>query len=383
VTNPPARDLPTSDLLGSLRAMVEREDLRHYPAEDLTRLAQQRGLSGLSPELVATLINLRRLARQHPWARDALVAEHLDMITAGVRDDRSYELYLGLRAILQDRREPAVCEIVHRQTQLRLMAADLARLSGDSADATEPGRSLRWAAEAILRHVPLSETAGQADLMAVAVTLLPITAVPDEMIFIRSLQAFECIFRSVNVALMATIDAFDAGCPERCCDALEAAVLIVSATPALWRALTAIRVDQFREFRLSTMGTSALASVEARRIEMLVDELPAGRDAYPVEVAPVDRTLRECLDDQLWLQGSSEPVNRAVGLLTSLDRWFSAWKRTHVSIARRYIGDAPGTGGTTGVTYLERWAKAPLMPFLDGARRARVSGASQPAESPT
>ena len=50
-----------------------------------------------------------------------------------------------------------------------------------------------------------------------------------------------------------------------------------------------------------------------------------------------------------------EQVATVGGLLSALEVSHRRWKGTHVTLASRMLGDARGSGHTTGVGYLQEW----------------------------
>ena len=69
-------------------------------------------------------------------------------------------------------------------------------------------------------------------------------------------------------------------------------------------------------------------------------------------------------------------AGRGIGLATAraflkegwrvlaLDKQFVAWKRSHVNVVIRALGNVKGTGGTAGLVYLQRYSTTRLFPFL-------------------
>ena len=73
--------------------------------------------------------------------------------------------------------------------------------------------------------------------------------------------------------------------------------------------------------------------------------------------------------DTAQMYGNEKEVGEAVRR-SGLDRSevFTTWRQTHVSAVRRAMGAKPGTGGSSGLAWLERSAARVVFPDLWAAR---------------
>ncbi|HEX6520482.1 MAG TPA: hypothetical protein VF070_10815 [Streptosporangiaceae bacterium] len=203
---------------------------------------------------------------------------------------------------------------------------------------------------------------------AVRTSMLPITPLHDEYMFLRSVQIFEILYWQVARCLGRAVSAVAADDQGGACEQLADAASRLEATPVLYRILTTMPREVFAIIRGLTDGRSAIQSRPYRLVEALSAprELNAEiRDKIPdVEVSGV--TLQEAFAEGCDRLGGAvlEPVAEA---MSRLDTAWRAMKRTHWGITRKIIGEVPGTGGTTGVNYLRATAQVPLFPILQGA----------------
>lgn len=225
--------------------------------------------------------------------------------------------------------------------------------------------------------------------LAADCTLVPITRVHDEVLFIRVLQVFETVFLQVHGLLadgrdrMLGGDLAAAGYRFRqAADALDAAFPV-------FRLLATIRPDSFAIIRRKTTGASGLQSVAFKRIELLAaapSSARASSEAFAAEeVAGHVSTERPSIEAVLGRDRSARTDPLILTGLAAMDRAWLRWKRAHWAVAAHVIGSSPGTGGTSGVSYLRAWMTDPLIPRLPqprGVSGSHVSLAAHVAESP-
>ncbi|MEV4050261.1 hypothetical protein AB0J55_03645 [Amycolatopsis sp. NPDC049688] len=254
---------------------------------------------------------------------------------------------------------------------LRALSADLLGLEV-RALGLGPGRVQRQRARACLgvlarlRDVPLPPPSADEDLADLAATwiaetaetiaprvrvvtelsLLPMTPLHDEQMFVRCLQLFETLYRRIGDALAAARDALVSLAVERARVLVADAARLLALSPPLYRVVTTMPPEVFAVIRAHTDGRSAIQSRGFRRIETL-----CGGSLQEAALRAGERlggvaTARLCAD------------------LARLDEAWCAMKRTHWGITVKIIGMVPGTGGTTGAEYLRRAAAVPLFPAL-------------------
>lgn len=168
--------------------------------------------------------------------------------------------------------------------------------------------------------------------------MLPTTVLHDEVMFIRSIQMFEVIYREISWSLQAVLSPpgqVDIVKLSRC---LEEAAGAITRTRALFRILTTISQTEFAMIRRATQGRSAIQS-----------------EGF----ADIERVCKDKIPQLLLL--NSHQSHLLLAECTRLTEAWRAMKRTHWGITRKVIGTVAGTGGTTGADYLRQRADVPLI----------------------
>ncbi|MGW1539056.1 hypothetical protein ACWCPM_01945 [Streptomyces sp. NPDC002309] len=234
------------------------------------------------------------------------------------------------------------------------VTADVAVALARTQDPLEPlaEASVR-AAKTVLELVsPLSAR-------TVARSLLPVTRLHDEIMFIRSIQVFEALYEQIGLAVTEARDALLEERLDDAADALAAVTDRMTVLPALFRLLGTMPVEVFAVIRGYTDGRSAVQSRSYRRIEAACAPHPTSGPADALWSGP---TLQD-----LWTDVRTRPgADRLTGQLRRLDTSWRGMKRSHWGITLRVIGQVPGTGGTAGASYLRTTSETPLFPALTG-----------------
>ena len=119
-----------------------------------------------------------------------------------------------------------------------------------------------------------------------------------------------------------------------------------------------------------------LASLAAPSVYDEVLALLARRGAIPVAALPADLTVEHVASpavEQAWAQiyrdpRPTEPLFLLAEVLTDLADEFTTWRHRHVMAVRRSMGAKPGSGGSSGLAWLERSLAKPVFPELWTAR---------------
>jgi len=230
-------------------------------------------------------------------------------------------------------------------------------------------------ARQMIERVEASET--DADRRTLAVTLLTVSTIHDENLFVRVLQCYETTFALIVAELRAAIVAVDAGNAARARQALDAAEAAMREIAPLFSLVATMQPEAFRSFREFTDGASAVQSRNYKMMESLCrrpspDRLAGpGYDAVPEVRARVmagQRTLEQALSNtRLW---GPEIANLRASMMAFEDAVMD-WRKMHHNLALRMLGARRGTGYTEGVSYLASARQVPLFsrcPFGDGAR---------------
>lgn len=323
--------------------------------------------AGLSPHLLVA--GAGREQEKDPWrgGPDDLSAR-LDEVTVAVVAElvRTEAAAAGFTAPA-----PRVRARLRATTQLLTRAGELAPARRpDPAVTAELGAVLAKTRDPL---APLSDAAERTAkavqqqvfpevARAAARSVLPVTRLHDEIMFIRSIQVFEALYEQIGLAVAEARDAVLDGRADRGADTLTAVTDRMTVLPALFRLLGTMPVEAFAVIRGFTSGRSAVQSLSYRRIEDACAPRPpstAPGVAEPVWAGP---TMQEA-----YLGARGRPgADRLAAQLRRLDASWRGMKRSHWGITLRIIGDVPGTGGTSGASYLKTVSEKPLFPALAG-----------------
>ncbi|KUO15320.1 tryptophan 2,3-dioxygenase [Streptomyces dysideae] len=234
------------------------------------------------------------------------------------------------------------------------VTADVAAVLAQTHDPLEPlAEASERAAKTVLELVSPSSA------QTVARSLLPVTCLHDEIMFIRSIQVFEALYEQIGLAVTASRDALLEGRIDEAVDALVAVTDRMAVLPALFRLLGTMPVEVFAVIRGYTSGRSAVQSRSYRRIEAACAPHPPSGAVDTLWTGP---TLQE-----VWAEVRTRPgADRLTEQLRCLDTSWRGMKRSHWGITLRIIGEVPGTGGTAGASYLKTTSETPLFPALTG-----------------
>ncbi|HEX8741834.1 MAG TPA: hypothetical protein VF712_01755 [Thermoleophilaceae bacterium] len=202
-------------------------------------------------------------------------------------------------------------------------------------------------------------------------TMLPVSAVHDEYVFLRVLQLFEMVFEILVTGMRSCVD-HAAGAPDRIPAFMLQMADLLRRSIGFFRILHTMPSENFAAFRVHTEGASAIQSERFKYFELLTAHPPRARVDSPAytsvpRLATRYRDGLRNLEDALRGREISDSSRAA---MTALDREYARWKRIHYATALKMIGDRSGTGGTPGIPYLAAAVDARLFPFLDasGAR---------------
>jgi len=244
---------------------------------------------------------------------------------------------------------------------LRFMTSHLGTSESDvllTAIAHEPESDLA----AVLLQLPAPIVARAADWLEL--TVQPVSTVHDEYFFMRVLQAHEMSFTGMNRRMRDAIAALREEELELAIDRLEAVVAFMDRNASLFRMVATMRPEAFHTFREFTDGASAIQSEQYKRFEGLCGLPPAARldspafDSVPTvqaEVSAGQDTMTDAYRDACVAGRHTEELATIAELLRTLEASHRRWKGTHVTLATRMLGDARGSGHTTGVGYLTEW----------------------------
>jgi tryptophan 2,3-dioxygenase len=295
------------------------------------------------------------------WQRDRLVA----MLVA---DTLRFELAAAdRRTVLLPQMRPDARIVAKRcRLGLRAVGPALARL-GLAVDATasDPLTAAREVCRAVAADLE------RAEARTLRLTMLPVSLVHDEYMFIRMLQSYETTFALMAVELDAAVAALADGDAAAAVRAVAAAERALREAAPLWSFVATVQREAFLAFREFTEGASAIQSRSYKRVESLCRRPDGSRlDSAAYRSVPQVRarvlTGQPNLDETLTAAraagrldaGEDDRVRSAMdGLETALLKW----RQSHYRLAVQMLGESRGTGYTEGVPYLEQTRRLPVF----------------------
>ncbi|WP_328622586.1 tryptophan 2,3-dioxygenase family protein [Streptomyces sp. NBC_00354] len=242
------------------------------------------------------------------------------------------------------------------------------RFVGDHLGATDsddlPSRPA-WTPESrmedLLPHLPRPPATDAGRWFDVSVQ--PVYVAHDEYFFIRALQTHEMVFTTISTDAQAAVRSLRDGRLEAAVQRVDHATAMFERASALFRIVATMRAEQFLAFRQFTQGASAIQSEQYKRFEIACGPPTAARlrSAAFTNVPAVRAEADDASHDSLtrayldirreggFSQAEWTVLDAALGRLESRHQ---RWKSTHRRLAMRMLGDAHGSGYTSGVPYL-------------------------------
>jgi tryptophan 2,3-dioxygenase len=272
----------------------------------------------------------------------------------------------GRTDLLPDMRADERIAVKRCRHGLRAVLPALERLGLEvEIDADDPIASARGVCCAVLR------SAAPAEHRMLQLTVLHVSQVHDEYMFMRVLQAYETAFALVGVHIKAAVAALEDGNGDAAVQILAAAELAMRESSPLFSLIGTMRTEAFLEFRQYTDGASAIQSRNYKRLESLCRRPDQDRLDSPAYHSVPDVRQRVIagqanLDDALASAAAAGLLSREVQAeVCAAMRGFEAavfkWRKTHHSLAAHMLGERRGTGYTEGVGYLEQGKTIPVF----------------------
>ncbi|MEH1102759.1 tryptophan 2,3-dioxygenase family protein [Micromonospora sp. CPCC 205561] len=281
-----------------------------------------------------------------------------------VADALAFELAAdsGATGLLPEQRPGR--EVVAKRCRLGVRAASPALVRAGLAGAVDAA-----ATPQTLRALAADpDPAGE---LALRLSMLPVYVSHDEYLFIRVLQAYECLFAGIADELRGTIAALAAGHARPAAGRLAYAREQLTAAGPLFSLLATMQPDAFRTFREFTEGASAIQSRSYKLMESLCrtpegsrlgsaayEQVPEVRDLVHAGQPSIDEAFRAATRDGLLPPPDDDLVRREMAAFAAA---VVQWRRTHHRLATRMLGPRPGTGYTEGTPYLAAVRSIPVF----------------------
>jgi tryptophan 2,3-dioxygenase len=222
---------------------------------------------------------------------------------------------------------------------------------------------------------------------------LAVPEVPDEMLFIIVHQTHELWFKQILFELATLIGHIDTARWQPACQTLDRITQIVSLLVGHLAVLESMPAAEFQRFRCVLGSASGMQSSQFKRMEALLGQVPLSEPAVPGDCS-TPRSLREAflqalgstaqslrkqhavlggpgdveqvrsLLSELYRDPALAAPRAAADRLLQLDQQMGEWRRRHLHMVRAMIGAVAGTGGSSGVPYLQTNAEKRFFPEL-------------------
>lgn len=160
----------------------------------------------------------------------------------------------------------------------------------------------------------------------------PVSQEPMELVFIIAHQVTELWFKVLIQELTRIIEVPSDEHPSyNPTIQLDRIVKIFEHLTTLWGVLSTMTPEEYTHFRFKLGKASGLQSIQYKEVKTLLKKLPAR-----------------------WYHQHKHS-------LTNIENAFKKYQFAHMKTAERMIGNAEGTGGTTGVEYLKKAVDVPLF----------------------
>ncbi|WP_103962141.1 tryptophan 2,3-dioxygenase [Nonomuraea solani] len=224
----------------------------------------------------------------------------------------------------------------------------------------------------------------------------PLSEDPGEMSFLMITQVMELYFKLIAFELRGARERLRADDVWGAVGTLRRTALHLEGLNASWRGLRWMTPAEFNRFRTRLGEASGLQSAMYRRVEFLLGlknpalirpfkrkagtygELAAALDEPSVwdeAGALLGRRGHDVCDpaavERAWvaIYASEDRETRLLGdALSEVAEQFGEWRYQHVAAVRRAMGHKPGSGGSSGLAWLERSMAQVVFPELWSAR---------------
>lgn len=202
-----------------------------------------------------------------------------------------------------------------------------------------------------------SRTFALADLSA-----FPQGAQHDEYLFLRIIHCSECCFWGVLSSVIGAQERAKSCHFAQGATILDRGVEFATFLVRLLEVLKTMTPETFRAFRDETGDASALQSRSYQRMQISLLGLDPAKSAFLSEVPELSDLMHfghpnfihlKKLIQTLETGHHDRSFQRFIASAHKLDEALFDWRRLHLGVARNYLSDRTGSGGTPGFAYLK------------------------------
>jgi tryptophan 2,3-dioxygenase len=270
---------------------------------------------------------------------------------------------VGIEPWSQQRFEPEVSirrlKLLKRQFEALNALGVLMQVPAPGIDAPEP--RIYSVLESYCDEKPLLSA-------IVQFTCIPSSCSHDEVLFLRTIAEDELCFKAIYLAVRQAGEAMERSLFEAALLFLEQAAAFASMLHESFRVLQSMPPEHFIDFREVTGQASAVQSFNYQRLDAVLFGVSPEKISVFQRVPHLNSLLQfaskefASLRSQLQTLPENEASRNLIQCAKLLDRHLLSWRGLHLSFALRYLpAEAPGTGGTAGLSYLQKFFRQSLF----------------------
>lgn len=199
-------------------------------------------------------------------------------------------------------------------------------------------------------------------------TCIPSSPSHDEVLFLRTIAEDELCFKAIYLSVRQAGEAIERGLMEAAELLLRQSTLFAAMLHESFRVLQSMPPEHFLDFREVTGQASAVQSYNYQRLDIALFGISPEKIKIFQRVPHLKSllqyssrefaSLRSLLHSLPQRNGQERVMEHA----RLLDKHLLSWRGLHLSFALRYLPpEAPGTGGTAGPSYLQKFFRQSLF----------------------
>jgi tryptophan 2,3-dioxygenase len=213
--------------------------------------------------------------------------------------------------------------------------------------------------------------------------------VHDEMLFVIVHQAHELWFKQILFELEVLLDHINVADWQRACTTLDRMSMIVTLLVQHIGVLETMKAEEFQRFRRVLGSASGMQSDQFKHIEELSGHGISAAEHAGAAVPSVREAFLRALSKGSGVHGPAaaqqpeplrslyrDPLRAAekgvADRLLHFDAQMAHWRARHLELVHSMIGTLGGTGGSSGVRYLQSTLDKRFFPELWAAREAEL-----------
>ena len=200
-------------------------------------------------------------------------------------------------------------------------------------------------------------------------TCIPSSPSHDEVLFLRTIAEDELCFKAIHLSVRQAGQAIERELLEGAAFFLRQATAFASMLHESFRVMQSMPPEHFIDFREVTGQASAVQSYNYQRMDIGLFGIAPEKISLFQRVPHLKSLLQYTSRDFASLKSllhslpqSNALHERVMEYARLLDKHLLSWRGLHLSFALRYLPpEAPGTGGTAGPSFLQKFFRQSLF----------------------